>query len=353
MKSLYEDDFFSNLAKNYKGKGCILHSYATDIDYYMPKINQLQRMWNSLPENVQESAEFFNDLHSNKDGQFRGGVAELISAWVLSNYFNDVHTGFEIGNQKPDFIAYSKRHSYIFETYCIGKTYDEIKKDKAMLKLHEELDEVESNYCVWIEGAPKPNNAGNFQGMKVIFSEFLDNLNEDTDEMFELSHNGASFSFSTKRYEEKFKGISGWIGGVSSDNRSDKLKDKFISKKNKYFYPHTQICVADSALDLSQDRVVKALIGNTAIQFDRNNLEYSQTVNSQDSLWGIKNPNLAKNLHVQGVLIIAQRHLDSCEFELLISLAQNYHLKSGLDIIFKDVPDIFSQDGYQPLVLKP
>lgn len=181
----------------------------------------------------------------------------------------------------------------------------------------------------------------------------MDNIAETTDETHTIRNGNALVRFSATKGQEIGPVLAGWIGGIQSgDKNSQKLTNSINKKKDKYSFPHVQICIADSSIFSSTDTLIKTLIGDRQLYFDKKTFEQTGSGFTNDGFWGQKNSDFVNNLHVQGLVFITRKITEANELQLCLSLAENYHLKSGLNNIFKDIPCIFDDSFENKHILK-
>lgn len=355
MDEILSDDFLKKITKtNIKGESP-LHIYAADLDYYLPKINQLRRMWKELPDNIRKNKDFYKSMHSTKGGQFQGAVAELISCWVLGKYFKKIIKDLSVGKHTPDFFCEKDEIKLLFETFSLGQTFQEKKDSIYMRKLRKELEVVESSKGIYLVGGVHPNERGDFEGMGMELNNFLLNCDVNDDSDHTLTVGGARISFSVFNKGDNGPVLCGRIGGVSSgDSHAEQLLSGILKKKEKYSFPHIEICVIDSSIRLSHESIIKCLIGDEQIHFDRKTFKQLGSSYTNDGFWGIKNSNLDKNLHVQAFIFVWIKHFENTEFQLEICCAENHHLSTipSLKTIFSDIPNLFKESRGSKLTLK-
>jgi len=358
MKSeILTDEFLKKIRlRNYE-QDSLISFYAIEQERLSAKIEQLRRMWRQLPENIKADKDLFKSLHSTKDGQFQGAISELISGWVLKNYFQKVLKDVNIAKYTPDFMGINENHKLLFETFTLGQGYEDKKSDQLMKKLRKELNPIVSQIGIFLVGRIYPNKKGNFDGMKDAVESYLTTIDPNDDGDHEIEVSEAKISFSAYNQGTSGKILHGRSMGVSSgDAYAEKLLRSTIKKKDKYNFPHLEICVSESIIGLTDKSIEKALIGDRRVYFDRETHGQIGSDFSNDGFWGIQNPDLDKNLHVQGFIFIWQQHLENNEMQLKVGFVDNFQVSASppLSEIFNDIPNIFSKDYKgQKLILRP
>lgn len=345
--------FLIALATKHSASFSLLANIARERSRLKPYILQIRSYWKLLPQPMKADNDFWRKLHSTDDSNFQGAIAELFTAVTLRKTGFSIDYEPEISKKTPDFKIQKGGRAFFLETFCLGRSQDEIRTASLMNSFVREIKSVRAPHYLFLVAPPVPNASGNLAGLGKAIQRYLDskpkpNASPDLDEYDRnthwVSHNGALAGFHlTPRGRKGPVYFGASMGGRHGDPGVKALKKAIETKSKKYKFPILLSCVVDGDSDI--DTYLTAIIGHPMFSIPmRKNGEPSKDVgitNANDGIWR-SGGRAQKFDRVKGILFIKQRFFSDSGVTLEIHFVENPHSRDGTAQLFTNVPDLLT-----------
>ena len=359
------------IEQNEELKHRMLGRMLSDIKHRHKRLDQLNRMWKSLPEGIQKSESLSNHLTSFHDGNFRGALGNLITGWVLSQYIKNLKYEPLIAGRTPDFYARTQYTSFFVEAFYMSQEIIMRQFDDNMSRFLDELKTIKGEFFIFLQGTPVPNDQGNFNGMGEALLSYVANLGDwhsSKRAIHKISHNGAFIKFTLHpRANKGLVYMGATLGFATGDPNPNRFIRRLQKKLDNYPFPIVISSILESSIIMDPKSLYYTLIGQPIYTIpvpdydtpiDADNIKATPS-NSQDGFWGQKNSNFGINLRIHAVLFIRVIFNHDHTFSLALHIAENPYLRIGLRNVFREIPDIFVPSSntpgpkQKPLILSP
>lgn len=320
--------------------------FAREPEKFKARIDQFNRMWDSLPADFQEKLK--PNLLSSTERSFRGALSELIAYTVLRSWYTEIRCDPHIGTLTPDFhiIGPGDERAFIAEVFSLGPHETHKKYRWAVSRLMKALRGFQSPFHLSFKIGGTVGTSLDWVTGKLKMYLDAHSDDGDTEKAHYVEENGQRIFFNIGPRAESGSGLFGYRSQVmSGDPQVKNLTDRLEQKVEKYKFPFLAICVTDSLGTADRHTLMEAMIGRIHMRVPVNleNPEASQEVTwafADDGFWGVSNPKIADHLGVHGLLFIEPQYEADTSFALYVHFVENPHIHSSLSADLAGVPDL-------------